>query len=259
VSATGALHVTIWGDGEPAVFVHGSFGRGTETWREQRPLADAHRLLLVDRRGFGSSPGPDAGDWEEDARDIPAVVPAGGAHLVGHSYGGVSCLVAAARRPELVRSLTVIEPPALGLARGDDTVEEFIRRIADAKSEARDPEDYRRRFVVAFGFEPPTEPLAEDDLRGAISSWRERPPWDAEIPLDELRAAPVPTFVVRGAWDETPPEARAVGARALHRVCDVLVDALDAESARFAGAAHNPQLLGPPFNERLRSYWASVR
>ena len=29
---------------------------------------------------------------------------------------------------------------------------------------------------------------------------------------------------------------------------------LDAESAIFPGA-HNPQLLGAPFNERLRTFW----
>jgi hypothetical protein len=42
-------------------------------------------------------------------------------------------------------------------------------------------------------------------------------------------------------------------------VCDVLVNALAADSATFAGAAHNPQLLGAPFNERLRAFWASAR
>ena len=51
-SATG-LNVTVWGDGEAAVCVHGSFGWGEETWREQRPLSDSYRLLLVDRRAFG--------------------------------------------------------------------------------------------------------------------------------------------------------------------------------------------------------------
>src|SRR5438477_2435226 len=42
------LHVTRLGDGPPAVFVHGSFGWGEETWSAQRPLADDYELLLVD-------------------------------------------------------------------------------------------------------------------------------------------------------------------------------------------------------------------
>jgi pimeloyl-ACP methyl ester carboxylesterase len=253
------LHVTVWGSGEPAVFVHGSFGRGEETWRAQRPLAAEYQLLLIDRRGFGASPGPEGSGWDTDARDIADVLPHGGAHLVGASYGGVASLLVAARRPDAVRSLTVIEPPALHLARGDAAVEEFIRRIAAAKREASDAEDYRRRFFAGFGLAPPAQPLTgEAAVRGAVSSWRERPPWEAEISLDDLRAAPFPKLVVRGAWDVAPPEAQAVGARALHRVCDLLVDALDAESATFAGAAHGPQRLGAPFNERLLELWRSA-
>ena len=73
-----------------------------------------------------------------------------------------------------------------------------------------------------------------------------------------MRAAGIPTLVVRGAWDKTPPEARAAGMRTLHAVCDVLVAGLDAQSETFTGAAHNPQLLGPPFNERLRAFWSSA-
>jgi pimeloyl-ACP methyl ester carboxylesterase len=252
------LHVTVWGRGEPAVFVHGSMSWGESTWAEQRPLADQYRLLLVDRRGFGDSPGPDAGDWEADAKDIAALL-SERAHLVGQSYGAVSSLLAAARVPNAVRSLTVIEPPALGLARGDATAEEFIRRIADAKAQATDPDDYRRRFYGAFGFNLPEGSLAAShELRAAASSWRERPPWETDIPLDTLRAADFPKLVVRGAWDNAPPEAREIGMHSLHRVCDVLVESLGAQEVTFAGAAHNPQALGAPFNERLLEFWRSA-
>ena len=105
-TATG-VHVTVWGEGEPAVLVHGSFGWGEETWREQRPLADHYRLLLIDRRGFGASPANERVDFERDAEDVADLLE-DGAHLVGHSYGGVASLVAAVRRPEAIRSLTVI-------------------------------------------------------------------------------------------------------------------------------------------------------
>src|SRR5215207_9318626 len=113
------LNVTVWGEGEPAVFVHGSFGWGEETWQAQRPLADSsYRLLLVDRRGFGATPADGRPDFERDADDIAALLDEP-SHLVGHSYGGVVSLLAAARRPDAIRSLAVIEPPALGLLRGD--------------------------------------------------------------------------------------------------------------------------------------------
>jgi pimeloyl-ACP methyl ester carboxylesterase len=256
----GDLNVTVWGDGEPAVFVHGSFGWGEETWREQRPLADRYRVLLVDRRGFGRTPPRDERvDFDADADDIADVLGSEPrAHLVGHSYGGVVALLAAARRSNAVRSLCVIEPPAFGLVRGRPEAEEMISRVAAAADEASDPEDYRMRFLQAFGFPRVNERLKMDAFSAAQSSWIERPPWEAEIPLDELADADFPKLVVRGAWDAAPPEARDRGGRAFGSVCDVLVEKLGAESAVFAGAAHNPQLLGEPFNERLRSFWESA-
>jgi len=247
------LNVTTWGDGSPAVFVHGSFGRGEETWREQQPLADSYRLLLVDRRGFGGSPSNGRVDFDRDADDVAGLLD-DGIHLVGHSYGGVVSLLAAARRPERLRSLTVIEPPALGLVRGNRIVDEFISRVQSAIAEATDPADYQLRFRNAFGFDAQRQELRGPDLEGARSSWNERPPWEADIPLDKLRGLRV--LVVRGDWAEAPPGAQEFGRAALHAVCDVLERELDAESATL-GDAHNPQLLGAPFNERLRAFWES--
>jgi pimeloyl-ACP methyl ester carboxylesterase len=257
VHSTTGLHVTVWGAGEPVVLVHGSFGWGTETWREQKPLADSYRLLLVDRRGFGESPANGRVDFDRDAEDVADLLE-DGAHLVGHSYGGVVALLTAGRRPESVRSLTVIEPPALGLVRGEPVVEEFITRIGGAMDEATDPSDYRMRFLQSFGF-----PASRDDLQGtaleaARSSWGERHPYEAAIPLEELARTSFPKLVVRGAWDKAPPTARERAGAIFASICDVLEERLHAESASFEGAAHNPQLLGEPFNARLRAFWESA-
>lgn len=250
------LHVTVWGSpsDEPALLVHGSLSWGEDSWRKQRPLAEERELVVVDRRGFGDSPGPEAGDWEADAADLAALLEARPMHVVGHSYGGVSALLASALRPERVRSLTVIEPPALALVRGNADVEEFVERVDAAKREAADPLDYYRRFLAAFGLSTRTQRLDAKQLRAAASSWRERPPTEAEIPLDALRRAQIPILVVRGAWDSAP---EALGRRALHPVCDVLVERLGAHAATVAGAAHSAQLVGAPFNERLGAFWAS--
>jgi pimeloyl-ACP methyl ester carboxylesterase len=254
------LHVTVWGDGEPAVLVHGSFGWGEETWREQRPLAERYRLLLVDRRGFGRTPPADRRvDFEPDADDVAGILASEPrAHLVGQSYGGIVALLAAARRQSAVRSLCVIEPPAFSVARGRPEVEELVRLVATAADEASDPEDYRARFLRAFGFSGGNERLKMDAFKAAQSSWIERPPWEAAVPFDELAAADFPKLVVRGAWDVAPPEARERAGRAFGAVCDVLEQRLGAESVVFPGAAHNPQLLGEPFNQRLLAFWESA-
>jgi len=63
---------------------------------------------------------------------------------------------------------------------------------------------------------------------------------------------------VRGAWDAAPTEARERAGGAFSSVCDLLEERLGAESALFPGAAHNPQLLGAPFNDKLRTLWDSA-
>ena len=72
---------------------------GSSAWTEQNPLGSSFRLRFMDRFGYGRS-----ADRPDDARleaDIAAVMDLahGGAHLVGHSYGALICLVATARAP----------------------------------------------------------------------------------------------------------------------------------------------------------------
>ena len=247
------VHVTVWGDGEPAVLVHGSFGWGAETWREQRPLADEYRLLLVDRRGFGASPADGRVDFERDAEDIAELL-ADGAHLVGHSYGGVVSLLAAARRPDAVRSLVLIEPPAFGVARGNAAVEELIRDIGAAAAATQDPSEYRAAFLRGFGFPAQANALDGEPLGAARASMTERPPWEAQIPLDDLAAAGLRVLLVQGDWCPAPDSARARAGAAFRAVCDVLDERLRPERAVFP-AAHNPQKLGTMFNDRVRAFW----
>jgi pimeloyl-ACP methyl ester carboxylesterase len=256
VLTASGVHVTVWGDGEPAVFVHGSFGWGTETWRGQRPLADAYKLLLVDRRGFGSSRANGRVDFERDAADVAELL-GDGAHLVGHSYGGVVSLLAAARRPEAVRSLVVIEPPAFGLARGNDAVEELIRNVRAAAAATQDPSEYRAAFLRGFGFPAQPTTLDGEQLAAARASMTERPPWEAQIPLDDLARARLRMLLVQGDWCPAPDTARALAGEAFRAVCEVLHDTLHAQRALFP-ASHNPQKLGDVFNDRVRAFWEAA-
>ena len=165
-------------------------------------------------------------DFDEDARDLAALLDEP-ADLVGHSYGGVVCLLAAALRPEGVRSLAVIEPPAFAVARGTPAVEEVIVRIGRhfAEGQVLSEEAFLDGFLRAWGFEqlaPRT--LSPRARRGVRSSMTERMPWEAAIPLDRLAAAGVPVLVARGAWDEVEPSARELAGAAFAAVCAVLVE-----------------------------------
>src|SRR5262249_31455825 len=113
----GPLEGHAWGTGPRVLLVHGNILNGPLSWAQQRPLAERGRLEGLNRRGYGQSPPSERQDFAVDARDIADLL-AGGAHLVGHSYGGIGALLAAAAWPQAVRSLTVIEPPVFRLAHG---------------------------------------------------------------------------------------------------------------------------------------------
>jgi len=223
------------------VLVHGSVVGGRPTWSGQLPLSERYELVIVDRPGFPPNPPVDRVDFETDA-DLVAGLLQRGDHLVGHSYGGVIALLAAASRPELVRSLTVIEPPATRVALDNPAVAAFAERGAElyATAETDDPETFLRRFLTAVGsaLDPPS-PLPPELEQGARALAVERGPWEAEIPLDVLAAAPFPKLVVSGAHHP-----------AFDGICDELERTLAAERVVLAGYGHTAQR-HPGFNDVL--------
>jgi pimeloyl-ACP methyl ester carboxylesterase len=257
------LNVVVWGRGERVVCVHGSLSWGTFAFRAQRPLADRHSLLLPDRRGYGASAASGPANFDVDADD--AAVLGDGAHLVGHSYGAVVALLAAARRPEAVRTLTVVEPAALASTRGDAAVEELIETLSNVNAAAASltPAEFVLRFLEALGYRrgvdmPERPKLTPESTRAARATMTERPPWHAEIPLDALASARHKVLVVSGRWDNLAAGEWALGRRAFGAVCDTLTQALDARRVIIDGWAHGCQYSGKPFNEALRSFWESA-
>ncbi len=229
---------------ERIVFVHGSVVNGRATWSAQRPLADRFELLVLDRPGFPPNPPVARVDFEEDAALVAELVRSGD-HLVGHSYGGVIALLAAAQRPDALGSLTVLEPPATRVARGNPDADAFASGGAAlyASGATSDPQAFLRRFLEAVGsrFDPPS-PLPPDLAQGAQALSVERGPWEAEIPLDALAATSFPKLVVSGAHHA-----------AFEAICDVLERELPAERAVLPGYGHVVQL-HPEFNALLADF-----
>jgi pimeloyl-ACP methyl ester carboxylesterase len=231
---------------ERIVLVHGSVVGGRATWREQRrSVTDEAELVVLERPGFPPRP-REAVDFERHAAWLGERL-ADGDHLVGHSYGGVVCLLATARRGRLLASLTVIEPPATRVALDDPVVADFARGGAElyAQGARLDPETFLRTFLAAVGsdFDPPS-PLPPALEQGARALALERGPWEADIPLDALRGLALPTLVVSGAHHP-----------AFDAICDVLERALRAERLVLPGYGHNPQL-SPAFTAALLDFVA---
>lgn len=231
------MHVETVGSGPRLVLVHGS--GGTSGWPAQRPLAGSYTLVMPTRSGYPPNPPLERIDFEEQARELLEIVEPGD-HLVGHSYGGVVLLLAAAEAAP--GSLTVLEPPAFGVARGMPEVDRLVEELAPLWPSDLKPEEFLRRFVERIGaFGPYNAPLPlPPDMEASVRALMvERAPWEAEIPLDALAAAPFPKLVVSGAHNA-----------AFEAVCDVLEERIGAERAVLPGAGHSlPRAAG--FNERL--------
>jgi pimeloyl-ACP methyl ester carboxylesterase len=225
------------------LLVHGSVVNAELTWGAQKPLAERFDLVLPNRRGFPPGPDVERVDFEDEAVWLEQFLEPG-THLVGHSYGGVISLLAAAAHPELLRSLTVIEPPAFGIARGVPAVDEFIELIRVHWHEGpRDPETFLTNFLAHVGSSIPPGNFTPELLQGARTLMVERLPSEAVIPFDALAAAPFPKLVVSGAHNP-----------AFDAVCDVLEEQLGAERAVLPGAGHSVPRLGEPFNELLADF-----
>jgi pimeloyl-ACP methyl ester carboxylesterase len=111
------LHVAEAGDGPPLLLVHG-WPQHWWCWRRMiAQLAQTHRVLVPDLRGFGWSDAP-PGDYAKAtfAADLLALLDAEGldrVQLIGHDWGAYACFLLALEHPDRVDRLVALDiaPP----------------------------------------------------------------------------------------------------------------------------------------------------
>jgi pimeloyl-ACP methyl ester carboxylesterase len=142
-------------------------------------------------------------------------------HLVGYSGGGAASLAFAAKHPERLRSLALLEPAWAG-NEGLDPAEEAIRREFD-RIMALSPEERMPAFVRAQlgqGVEPPSPPPGPPPpwmakrpagLRAFIEAFKA-----GELDLDALRGLEAPVYFALGGLSN--PDQYAKIAERLSRV-----------------------------------------
>jgi pimeloyl-ACP methyl ester carboxylesterase len=184
------LFVRSGGSGEPAVYVHGLGGSSTN-WTDLMGLLDLEGLA-PDLPGHGQSPASPDGHYRLSTHvaAVTALIESTGrgpVHLFGNSLGGAASTFVAARRPDLVRSLTLISPafPQLDPRRISDArmallllpgAPRLARRLATRVA----PED-RVRAVLELCYADPSRITAErmaeataDARRHADDDWAEQ-------------------------------------------------------------------------------------
>ncbi|WP_030559720.1 alpha/beta fold hydrolase [Streptomyces aureocirculatus] len=100
------------GQGRPLLALHGHFDDGWTFAALARDLAPDWRVLALDQRGHGHSERTADYSREGYVSDAAAVLAHFGvtdAVVLGHSLGGINAYQLAARHPQLVRALVVVE------------------------------------------------------------------------------------------------------------------------------------------------------
>jgi pimeloyl-ACP methyl ester carboxylesterase len=231
------------GRGEPIVMLHSSASSSAQ-WRSAAELlSDRYRVLAPDLHGYGgTSPwaGRAAFRLEHEASIVCSLLArAGGdAHLVGHSFGGAVALHVARTRPDLLSSLTVIEPVAFHLLRREDVAALVeIMEVANGVANALACGDYfggMARFVDYWSGPGAWETVAPE-RRAGFAARLGKVALDFEATLNEpamlrdFREIAIPTLVVQGSRSPRPTR----------RICELLAYVLpDAQLAIVEGAGH---------------------
>ncbi len=238
------------GEGRLALFIHG-FPLDHSVWLDQLSgLAHVRRCVAVDLRGFGRSDPivESALSMEVMADDVAGMVDALGADqadIIGLSMGGYVALALWELRPELVRSLTLVDTRA-----GADTVDARAGRQALVDRLLSDGRSAVAGDLSGSLLAPGSGALIRARLRSMVEGTRYETMVAA---LDGMRSRAdrtallasisVPSLVIGGELDPlTPPSQMRALAESIK----------GARTAIVPGAGHLPPMERPdPTNEAL--------
>ncbi|MET4721187.1 non-heme chloroperoxidase [Bradyrhizobium japonicum] len=260
------LHYIELGQGTPVVLVHGTL-EDYRTWDGQlEAFSKGYRLISYSRRYHYPNEWPkDATDFSVSlhARDLAAFIKALNlppVHLIGHSYGAFIAFLVARDHPEVIRSLTLGEPPVWPLLKtnpeGDALLSAVITRsiaTSEAFKQGNDEEGVRRFVNGVLGdgsyekIPPPVLKRVMDnvqELKGEAASRDLFPPTTCE----DVQKVKAPTLLVDG---ELSPKA-------FHLVDDMLEHCLPSvERATILAASHQMEVENPQaFNDTVLAFIA---
>lgn len=230
---------------ETVLLLHCSGSSGAQ-WRSLvEKLGTRYRMITPDLIGYGNAVQWRGGEFSlasEAAAVRSAIGRLGEAvHLVGHSYGGAVALHIARTRPELLRSLTLVEPSAFHLLRNGDATDlaalREITAVAADTSAALALGDYAGGFgrFVDYWSGPGSWAQMTPERRAAFAPQLAKVVLDFHAllsepaELEDVCDIAIPTLLVQGGCTTLPSRC----------VCARLRSALPEATFRVVqGAAH---------------------
>jgi len=235
--------------GAPLVLVHGSWG-DHHNWDAVVPaLARSFRVFTYDRRGHSQSEGLAAqGHIDEDVADLAGLITSNGlapAHIAGNSFGAAITLKLAAARPDVFASMTVHEPPLIGMLGQHPAlpiVRERIGLVLDMLRAGKH-EAGAEQFVETVGLGPGMWARLPPEMRQTFVSnaptfldEMNEPESVMAVDLTRLAAFDRPALVTQG--DQSPPFFGVI----LEKIAAALPQA---RRHTFRGAGHIPHVTHP--------------
>ena len=271
------LAYVVAGIGEPVVFVHG-IPTDYRAWNSQiEPFSSKYQVIAYSRRL--AQPNQNSMDYEKstietNSADLVGLIEQLGispVHLVGHSYGGFASAFCASTNPQLIRTLTLIEPAVstillknlksksefLGLLLANPSIAisaaRFQRNSLDPSLKAFRQGDFdaalrynldgiMNRHGAFEKFPEPVRTMVKENERTVGELMAEVPVFGRE----EASKISAPTLLIHGT------ESPAV----LHAIVDRLGKAIPkSEVSTISGAAHFPHFEKPQeFNQLVLGF-----
>ncbi|MGA7877205.1 MAG: alpha/beta hydrolase [Desulfoferrobacter sp.] len=206
------LYYESTGRGQPLLFIHG-LGSSLRDWERQVPFFSRnHQVITLDVRGHGRSDKP-LGRYSIQlfAADIAELIRLLGlapVHIVGISMGGMIAFQMAVSKPELLKSLVVVNSGPEFVLHGIRQKLPFLwrrlivrfmgmRKLGEILGKRLFPkpsQESLRRLIA--------ERWAQNDRKTYLNSLRALNGWSVTNRLEDIRC---PTLILTAEQDYTPP------------------------------------------------------
>ncbi|MEH0157912.1 alpha/beta fold hydrolase [Limibacter armeniacum] len=100
------------GSGQPLIILHGLFGSSDNWLSIAKTLSEDYHVYIVDQRNHGQSPNTPEFDYETFVEDLKNFIQEKGIEnpiIIGHSMGGKVAMQFAAKYPEMLSKLVVVD------------------------------------------------------------------------------------------------------------------------------------------------------
>lgn len=175
-----------FGTGEPVLLLHGGMSQSEGFDRRLTPSVKGFQVHSYDRAGHGRSP-DQPGSFHFDFQFNEAVafledLVKSPAHLIGYSDGGIISLLLAIKRPDLVRTITLIGA-------------NYHYNAGSIPSKPWKPDEAARAKYAKFS--PDAPETLDKKIRKMVKIWNSEP----KMTLKQLRSIKVPALIISGDDD----------------------------------------------------------